>query len=167
MRNGISTLSVLLYLHDFADTSINHYLPHYVPNIRGSRGAKVLIHEANTYPDIHQGFNIGPGRDVAVNVKMEKIKRMKFPYERCTDEQFLDDINNLPLSPSRPRYKYDVNTAISRCQQIYTIKSCGCYDPYLPLTSEILYEYIFEELGRIQRVYSCYTLSGSKTVSLR
>ena len=162
LRNRIAKLTVLLYLHDFGDTTLEHYLPRFVPNIRGSRGAKVLIHEAETYPDVNQGFDIGPGEDVAINVKQGMIKRKAHPYGQCTNEEFLDNVTKLSTSPTPwPRFKYGVNTAISRCQQLHTIKRCGCFDPYLPLTSEILYEYIvFRAPERIQ-MKSCYTLSGS------
>ena len=143
LRDNVAKFSVLLYLHDFAETYISRYLPHYISNIHGSRGAKVLIHEANTFPDINQGFDIGPGTDIVVKVNEEKIKRMKHPYGQCTDEKFLDDVNDLPETDwPITRYKYGIDTAVSRCQQLHTIKQCGCFDPYLPVTDELLFEYI-------------------------
>ena len=158
LRNNIAKLSVLLYLHDFADTFVARYLPHYISNIHGSRGAKVLIHEANTFPDVNQGFDIGPGMDIILKVKEEMIKRLKPPYGECTKKKFLDNVDNLPNDRPTTNYKYGINTAIARCQQLHTIERCGCFDPYRPITDEILYGHILV-YPFDRRIQSCYALS--------
>ena len=153
--NQVVALSAILYLHDFHDIQIPYYAPLYSRNIRGSRGARVFIHERDTFPDINKGFDISPGTDVVIDLNMEVVTRLPAPYGQCTEQKYLDDdskVNRTIMGDQYVKYKYTTGAAISRCHQLRTIKSCGCFHPFLILTPEI-FSYHFRTKG----IISCYS----------
>ena len=91
-----------------------------------------------------------------VNLKMEVNQRLSEPYEKCTKKKFLDDYyeQQTTFGDVFTKLKYSRGSAVLRCQQLETIRECGCVHPYLPITPEI-----FERMAT-ESLVTCFTLPG-------
>ena len=147
-NNNIGTMSAILYLHDFHELLVPFYPTLHQHQIRAARGARVLIHEAGTYPDINAGFDVAPGHDVVLDLQLDRMERKHIPYGECTETKYLE-------STDKPwdgyRFKYTTQAAIAVCRQMYTLRECNCAHPNLPISPEIAY--VMNESGAL----SCHT----------
>ena len=153
LHKDVSSLSALMYLNDFHELRVPFYVPLHNPNIRASRGARILIHEPGSLPDISKGFDVSPGQDVKIELNMEVIRRLDKPYDECTNREYLDNVDTLPEVESK--YQYSTDAAVSRCQQHHTINTCNCVHPFLPINPEAYWEHIFR-----RDIVSCFAYLG-------
>ena len=149
--NKASGLNIIIYLNDFVEDSIQYYIPNYSQHASASRGARVHVHQRDTFPNVRQGFDVSPGTFVEVNLAEQQISRLGAPYGACTKQDWLDDAS--VARHLQPRYVYTSIAATARCRQLETIESCGCFNPYLTISPEVA------EILSARQLKSCYHLN--------
>ena len=70
----VKGFEAILYLNDFHRA----FMIGYEHNILQSqaRGARVLIHPANTLPEMRKGFNIAPGHEVSIHLEAREVREV-------------------------------------------------------------------------------------------
>jgi hypothetical protein len=124
----VTLMQLVLYLDDLVKTvhptgvQESHHSSH-------TYGAKVVVHEHFTLPDMEKAIDLQPG--VSVNIRFQTIDRelLPTPYGKCVehpqDASYSDVIG---LS-----YNYSRHACQLICQQAITAEECGCLSPFLPI----------------------------------
>ena len=115
----IDGLSFILYLESTASNFRNDrpYSPH--SNILNSFGARITIHDHDTFPLVAQnGIDILLGHSTSISIKESRINKLSEPWGKCTKRRKLDDF---------AKYDYTMDTCIVVCRTKYVINKCGCY----------------------------------------
>ena len=150
-RQSAAALSAILYLHDHATEVIDKYDPLADFNTKATRGLRLHVHEAGTFPDVNRGFDISPGTSVTLDLNKKVISRLSKPHGSCTNAEHLVEDGD---TYSSINYKYTTDAAIDQCQQLETIRQCGCVHPKLPITP-LVNATVWRD-----SVASCYELPG-------
>ncbi|XP_064623800.1 FMRFamide-activated amiloride-sensitive sodium channel-like [Lineus longissimus] len=123
-RGMVVGLDIKLYLDD--DVHLL-YPKHYIHDTDAQKhGIRVVIHDPDTYPDLHiNGYDIPPGMAANFNLHTKLWVHLPPPYGNCTDEK-------LVLKDSHGRtYRYVQHTCEEMCIQRKINEQCHCIDPGL------------------------------------
>ncbi|XP_078348652.1 acid-sensing ion channel 2-like isoform X1 [Oculina patagonica] len=80
-----------------------------------STGLKVIVHDQNTFVNWHSGFNILPGTQATVAVKLRKHIRLPAPFKTDCRQEKLPGIGT-----------YTKDGCIYQCIANTTVAQCGC-----------------------------------------
>uniref|UniRef100_A0A8C5MVS2 Epithelial sodium channel subunit alpha n=1 Tax=Leptobrachium leishanense TaxID=445787 RepID=A0A8C5MVS2_9ANUR len=100
----------------------------YIPLLSSVAGARVLVHGQNDTAFMDdRGFNIQPGIETSIGMKMETISRLGDTYSDCSEDGSDVDVTNLYNS------SYTQQSCVRSCFQAHMVDRCGCAYAFYPL----------------------------------
>ncbi|XP_071179225.1 FMRFamide-activated amiloride-sensitive sodium channel-like [Mytilus edulis] len=91
----------------------------YLKQISEGYGARVLVHDKDTYPyPLEEGFFVPSSSETQIGLRMVTIERQDKPYGNCTEDTYIRKYG----------YKYTRSFCQTLCSQELFFKTCGCYE---------------------------------------
>ncbi|KAM5140661.1 epithelial sodium channel subunit alpha [Mantella aurantiaca] len=104
----------------------------YIPLLSSVAGARVLVHGHNEPAFMDDGgFNIQPGVETSISMRMETISRLGGDYSDCSEDGSDVDVQNLFNS------EYTQQVCVRSCFQAEMVKRCGCAYAFYPLPAGV------------------------------
>lgn len=121
-------------------------------------GAKMVIHEADSFPDIdHASIKVGPGVSAWTVLQTKRWTKLGEPYEPCLDAKAL----NVTIEHNNTAMHYSRLGCRMSCMQRSVVEECGCLNPAWPMRAEYIDKYpycmnISANLTQFQERMDCW-----------
>ncbi|XP_053306405.1 amiloride-sensitive sodium channel subunit alpha [Spea bombifrons] len=100
----------------------------YIPLLSSVAGARILVHgQSETAFMDDRGFNIQPGMETSIGMKMEKVSRLGDVYSDCSEDGSDVDVKILYDGV------YTQQVCVRSCFQAQMVKRCRCAYAFYPL----------------------------------
>lgn len=136
-NDEVATLSLILYLNENEDVV--------TPEAASSQdlfglylGAKMVIHESDSFPDIdHASIKVGPGVSAWTVLQTKEWQKLGEPYEPCLQAKKL----NITIEHNGTAMHYSRLGCRMSCMQQSVVEECGCLNPAWPMRAEYIDKY--------------------------
>ncbi|CAN0030008.1 LOW QUALITY PROTEIN: epithelial sodium channel subunit alpha-like [Lampetra fluviatilis] len=106
----------------------------YIPFLSTVAGARIMVHDQESPPFMEEGgFDMRPGIETSLGIRMLEATRMPDPYGNCTEDG--SDVPVLNLYSSA----YTVQACVRSCFQLALVEACGCGHYFYPLPPNAAY----------------------------
>ncbi|XP_032824081.1 epithelial sodium channel subunit alpha-like [Petromyzon marinus] len=106
----------------------------YIPFLSTVAGARIMVHDQESPPFMEEGgFDMRPGFETSLGIRMLEATRMPDPYGNCTEDGSNVPVLNLYSSA------YTVQACVRSCFQLALVEACGCGYYFYPLPPNASY----------------------------
>jgi hypothetical protein len=85
------------------------------------------------------GIHVSAGHEVQIMMKAKEMHLLSQPYGNCTYQTGL--FPGQQPNPSHMLYSYSERSCRTVCKQQWFLELCGCYNPHLPIPTELLKQF--------------------------